>query len=120
MYIFEFDLRLDSNFYALFLFIFITQLVAQDIHSLEMSVAIGWQFQCANTTCLNFANVNASDIRECQLACLAQVQCQATSFQQTISSCQLFSNFSSQNNNLLVDVNTVAMVVLDGTRMSSG
>ena len=57
-----------------------------------MSIMTGWQFQCTNTTCLPFITVTTSSIRECQFTCLAQVQCQAASFQQTTSSCKLFAN----------------------------
>ncbi len=85
-----------------------------------MSIMTGWQFQCTNTTCLPFFTVTTSDIRECQLACLAQVQCQAASFQQTTSSCKLFANIQNQNGNMFADVDTITMIVMSETRMPPG
>jgi hypothetical protein len=85
-----------------------------------MSIMSGWQFQCTNTTCLPFVTVTTSDIRDCQLTCLAQVQCQAASFQQTTSSCKLFTNIQNQNGNMFADVETVTMIVMSETQMPLG
>ena len=85
-----------------------------------MSIMTGWEFQCANTTCLPFVTVPTSSTRDCQLTCLAQVQCQAASFQQTTSSCKLFANIQNQNDNLFADVETITMIVMSGTRMPPG
>ena len=104
----------------LLLFVLIGSLVAQDIRSLKMSIMTGWQFQCANTTCLPFVTVTEPSIRDCQITCLAQVQCQAASFQQTTSSCKLFVNIQNQNGNMFADVETVTMIVISGTRMPLG
>ncbi|CAF4220984.1 unnamed protein product, partial [Adineta steineri] len=42
-----------------------------------MSEMIGWQFECANTTCLPFITATVSNIRQCRINCFAQVQCKA-------------------------------------------
>jgi len=104
----------------LFLFIFIAQSVAQDTNSFLMSIMPGLQLQCATTTCLPFVAVTVSNIRACQMACLVQVQCQAASFQQSTSTCQLFTDIRNQNDNMLADVETVTMVVIYGTRVPPG
>jgi len=80
----------------------------------------GWQFQCANTTCLPFITVAALSLRSCQINCVAQVQCQAASFQQATSSCKLFANIQNQNGNMFADVETITMIVMSGTRMPPG
>jgi hypothetical protein len=85
-----------------------------------MSITAGWRFQCVNTTCTPFVNVGATSVHRCEIACLAQDQCQAASFQQATSTCQLFSNSLNQQNNLTVDVGTTTMMVISGTRMPSG
>ncbi len=104
----------------LFLFILITKSVAQDTRSFSMSIMTGWQFQCATTTCLPFVTVTVSRISECQTTCLAQVQCQAASFQQSTSNCELFTNIKNQDENMSADVETVTMIVISGTRMPPG
>ena len=100
--------------------ILFAHLVVQGIRSLVMTIMNGWKFQCANTTCLLIATVSASNIRNCQTACLAQAQCQAASFQQLTSSCKLLSNVPNQNNNMSADSAIVSMIVMSGTRVPSG
>jgi hypothetical protein len=102
------------------MFILIEQSVAQDMRSTVMSIMTGWQFQCATTTCLPFVTVTVSSVRRCQMACLAQVQCQAASFQQSTSTCELFTDISNQDENMSAHVETVTMIVIYGTRMPPG
>jgi hypothetical protein len=104
----------------LVLFILIAQSVAQDVRSVSMSIMTGWQFQCATTTCSPFVTVIVSNVRACQMACLAEVQCQAASFQQANSTCDLFTDISNQAENMSADVETVTMIVISGTRMPPG
>ena len=104
----------------LLVFALLGQLVAQDIRSVAMSQMNGWQLQCASTTCLPFATVTASDLRACQLKCLDQTQCQAASFLQSTSSCQLFSNIQTGNANMLARPDTVTVMVIDGSRIPHG
>jgi hypothetical protein len=85
-----------------------------------MSIMTGWQFQCVNTTCLPFVAATASSLRKCQITCLAQVQCQAASFQQATSNCKLFANIQNQIGNMFADVEIVTMIVMSGTRMPPG
>jgi hypothetical protein len=94
--------------------------VAEDIRSIKMSVMTGWEFECTDTTCLPFANVIASSVRECQILCLAQVQCQAASFQQSTSSCKLFATIPNQNGDMAVDVETTTMIVISQARTLLG
>jgi hypothetical protein len=104
----------------LLLFILTAQSVAQDTRSFRMSVMIGLQFACVNTSCIPFVTVTASSARVCQRFCLNQVQCQAASFQQSTSSCLLFTNTVNQNSNLLAHAETVSMIVISETRIPPG
>jgi hypothetical protein len=104
----------------LFLFILIAQLVAQDMRSTVMSIMTGWQFACATTTCLPFVTATVSSVRRCQMACLAQAECQAASFQQSNSTCELFTGIINQDGNMTPDVETVTMIVNYETRMPPG
>jgi len=104
----------------LFLFILIAKLVAQDIRSFSISIMTGWQFQCVTTTCLPFATITVSSIYDCRTACLAQVQCQAASFQQSTSNCELFTDMTNQDENMSAHVETVTMIVISGTRVPLG
>ncbi|CAF4076263.1 unnamed protein product, partial [Adineta steineri] len=82
-----------------------------------MSTEAGWEFQCSRTTCVPFATVTVSSIYNCQVACLAQVQCKAASFYQSSSNCELFADISNQIGNLSANIDTVTMIVIDGTRI---
>ncbi len=98
----------------------IVQLVAQDMRSIGMSKMVGWQYQCSTTSCLPFNTIIVPNIRRCQMACLAQSICQAASFNQLNSNCQLFNNIPNQNGNMLVDTNMVTMIAMPGTRIPPG
>ncbi len=102
------------------LYMIIVQLVAQDMRSVQMSKMVGWQFQCSTTSCLPFKTIIVSDIRRCQMACLAQSLCQAASFNQLNSKCELFTDIINQNGNMLADINTVTMMSRPGTRIPPG
>ncbi len=102
------------------LYMIIVQLVAQDMRSIGMSKMVGWQFQCSTTSCLPFKTIIVSDIRRCQMACLAESLCQAASFNQLNSNCQLFTDIINQNGNMLADINTVTMISRPGTRIPPG
>lgn len=91
-----------------------------DIRSFTMSIMTGWKFQCASITCLPFITIHVLNARSCQTSCLAQVQCQAASFEKSISSCELFANVWNQNNNVSADADTITMIVEAGTRMPLG
>ncbi|CAF1399629.1 unnamed protein product [Adineta steineri] len=98
------------------LFMIITQLTAQDIRSMEMYLMIDSKFQCANTTCLPFISIITSNIKNCQVACLAQSQCIAATFHRSTSDCELFDNMLNQNGNMLADVDATSMKINSGTR----
>ena len=51
------------------------------------------------------------------MACLAQDQCQAASFHQSTSTCQLFSNIPNEGGGLTANVGTKTMFVIFETRM---
>lgn len=104
----------------LFLIIFSEQVVTQNIRSFEMTVMDGWQFQCANTTCSPYFTTTTASILQCQVTCLGQTQCQAVSFRQSTSYCQLFTNGVNQSYNLEQIVATVTMIVISDTRTVSG
>ncbi|CAF4119470.1 unnamed protein product, partial [Adineta steineri] len=87
---------------------------------MRMSLIPDAKFQCANTTCLPFINVITSNIRNCQVACLAQSQCTAATFHRSTSNCELFDNMLNQNGTMLADVDATSMNVISGTRFPSG
>ena len=85
-----------------------------------MTIMAGWHFQCASTTCLPFVTLTASDVRQCQINCLNQIECQAASFQQSTYTCELFGYIPNQNSYISAYVDTVTMLVIDGTRIPPG
>ena len=101
-------------------FVLIVQSFVEGMRSLKMSVMVGRQFQCVNECCAPSVTVSVSNIRRCQMACLARDQCQVANYQQSTSTCQLFSNTLNQAGNLAIDVSTTTIFVILETRISSG
>ncbi|UJR34484.1 hypothetical protein I4U23_021892 [Adineta vaga] len=99
--------------------IFVIQSMTQNTRSFQMSIMNGWKFQCLNTTCLPTNTFIESNIRRCQRNCLDDIFCKAVSFSQLIFQCNLFYNIPNPNPNMLVDINTITMIVINGTRISS-
>ena len=85
-----------------------------------MSLNAGYQLQCVDTCCPPFDTFGASNIRRCQMACLARDHCQAASFHRSTSTCQLFSKILDQGGVLTADVDTTVMFVIYGTRIPFG
>ncbi|CAF4461047.1 unnamed protein product, partial [Adineta steineri] len=90
----------------------ITQAVEQDTRSVLMTVMNGLKFQCTNTTCTPFLNLNTRNVLTCQMACLAQTECKAATFHLLTSNCELFTNMSNQNVNMVADLDTVSMNII--------
>ncbi|CAF1527413.1 unnamed protein product [Adineta ricciae] len=82
-----------------------------------MTIMNGLEFQCANSSCLPFVTTTAPDILPCQIHCLRQSQCKATTFQETTCKCQLFNNIADQNSNLQANIQATTMIVISGTRI---
>lgn len=102
------------------LFVLLGQAFAQDVRSIMLSILDGWYLQCASTTCLPFATVTTADVFECQTDCLGDLRCTATTFQQSTSSCELFTGTTDQNDIVQTTVETVTMMVLSQTRIPAG
>ncbi|CAF0904454.1 unnamed protein product [Adineta steineri] len=103
-----------------FVFMIITQSVGEDTRSVLMSLMTGSKFQCANTTCLPFANIITSTIMKCQMACLAQIYCRAASFHQSTCNCELFADTSNEIPHMMTDIDITTMIVIAGTRSPPG
>ncbi|UJR12392.1 hypothetical protein I4U23_016569 [Adineta vaga] len=102
------------------LFIIVTQSLGEDMRSVRMSLMKGCKFQCINTTCLPFININSSTIIKCQMACLGQIYCRAASFYESTANCQLFADISNEIVNMLTDTGVVTAIVITGTRSPPG
>ncbi|CAF1483502.1 unnamed protein product, partial [Adineta steineri] len=89
----------------------------EDIRLFRMSKINGWQFQCANTTCLPFVTIVVSNMIKCQTNCLAQIHCRAVTFHKSISTCQLFDDIINQNSNMLANTDTISATVILQTRI---
>ncbi|CAF1187292.1 unnamed protein product [Adineta steineri] len=107
-------------FFLLLLLVFIKQSKTDDIRSFQVTLMNGWKFQCANTTCLPFTTIIVPDIQMCRITCLSDIHCKAASFHTLSTNCQLFADVSKQNENMLADINTITMILIDGTRIPAG
>ncbi|CAF3765391.1 unnamed protein product, partial [Adineta steineri] len=106
-----------QRIFSLFLIVFIRQSATEDIRLFRMSKINGWQFQCANTTCLPFVTIVVSNMIKCQTNCLAQIHCRAVTFHKSISTCQLFDDIINQNSNMLANTDTISATVILQTRI---
>ncbi|CAF1027973.1 unnamed protein product [Adineta ricciae] len=84
-----------------------------------MSITNDHQLQCSNTTCFPFLTFIALDILDCQIKCLTRTPCEAATFHKVTSNCELLANISQTIGNLSVNLNTVTMIVINGTRIPS-
>ncbi|CAF4166568.1 unnamed protein product [Adineta steineri] len=94
----------------------ITQAVPEDVRSVKMSLMNCFKFECANTTCLPFINITTQNSMKCQMYCLSQIHCRAASFHRSTSNCEVFTDMSNQNVNMVADMDTVSVNVISGTR----
>ncbi|CAF4178954.1 unnamed protein product, partial [Adineta steineri] len=106
-----------QRIFSLFLIVFIRQSATEDMRLFRMSKINGWQFQCANTTCLPFVSIVVSNMIKCQTNCLAQIHCRAVTFHKSISTCQLFNDIINQNSNMLANTDTISATVILQTRI---
>jgi hypothetical protein len=105
---------------VVFLITLAVKVIAQDKRSFRMSVMKGWQFQCANTTCLPYIVTILPNIRQCQTSCLAQMPCKAVTFHQSISTCKLFVDIPYQNGSMVTNTDTITMIAMPETRIPPG
>ena len=98
----------------------VSQSIVDPAPSFQMSVIKGGQFQCASAACPPSTVANVSNLCNCQMACLNQVLCQAASFQQSTSYCELFFYTPNQNQMILTSIDRIAMIIIPGTRVPSG
>ena len=112
---------ISSKRVSLLLFlVLMKQTIGEDIRSVQMCLFNNLTFQCAQTSCLSFANLTTTNIQRCQIACLIQVQCKAATYYQPASNCQLHDSTINQNGNMSYNGDSVTMVVISGTRFPSG
>ena len=105
----------------LLLSVLITQSSEQeDKRSVQMKIITGYRFQCATTTCLPFGTTTTSNIRKCQMTCLSEEHCRASSFHRDTFACELFTDILDQTSNMLADPDTTTILNILGTRNPPG
>ncbi len=104
----------------LLLFFLVTRSISQDIRSMLMSEIIDMKFECTSSNCSNPTNISMSSLIDCQFACLAYIRCRATTFDQSVSQCELFDDISIQYGYLLVKIGVVTMIAIDDGQSSNG
>ncbi|UJR34469.1 hypothetical protein I4U23_021876 [Adineta vaga] len=104
----------------LFFIVILEQSIGQNIRSFQMHIINEHLFQCITTTCLPYSNNIVSNIFQCQINCLSDIQCRAASFHQFNSTCQLFNNTTDNYNNLEIVIGSVTMIVISKTQITSG
>ena len=98
----------------------IEQSVTEMLRSFKMSIMKDRRFDCASTSCLPYSTIISSSVRHCRMTCLAQVECDAATCDQSNSVCQLFAGTLNQNLTLEASPGVTTMIVISGTRTAAG
>lgn len=109
-----------KHVYLLSLLVLMGQPLAQRMRSIEMSLFSGKQFQCGSTNCSSLITTTERNVRRCQMACLSARLCDAASFHQSTSACQLFSHLPNLSGDMLADPDAYSMRVHSDSRLSRG
>lgn len=90
--------------------------LAYDMRSLRLSIVDNYEFNCANTYCLPYFNSTEVNVRRCQIRCLADIQCRAAIYYRSMSTCKLFMYQMDPMTNMMMNMNSTALLVIGGTR----
>lgn len=82
----------------------------QDIRHFRLTRINNMKYQCTTTRCSSPRIVTVRDIRECQIACLADLTCRTITFDQTNIICEIFSTYPTQFGNMIPQTNTHTLI----------
>ena len=89
------------------------------MRSIQLSQMNNIKYECISVGCLPSTTVFTSDLRRCQMACLAMIQCRTASFYQSTNQCDLFTDIPDQYGSLLTAIGVVTFTATDSRRSFS-
>lgn len=106
-----------SSMLLLFIYTIIVQSMAQNMRSIKLSQMNNIKYECVSVGCLPSTTLFTPNLRRCQMACLAMIQCRTASFYQSTNQCDLFTDIPDEYGRLLVAVNVVTVTTTDSRRL---
>ncbi|CAF1358120.1 unnamed protein product [Adineta steineri] len=94
------------------LFLIIAQATPDDMRSICFSKIDDMNYQCISTGCLSFTNATVSNLRHCEMACLANINCRTATFDQSSNNCQLFENIPTEYGSMSSQAGVVTLVTI--------
>ena len=85
-----------------------------------ISLNVDLEFQYINLSSQPLSISTASNVKLCQMLCLAEDRCRTINFRQFTERCELFIDIPGSGGHLSTSVGTVFMAVIDSTRMLPG
>lgn len=92
---------------------------SQDIRTLTLSELIDTKYQCTSLGCSPSILSDASNLRDCQLSCIAATQCRTLTFDFTDAQCELFVDIPEEFGTLLSQSNVITMIASDSRESSA-
>ncbi|CAF1253184.1 unnamed protein product [Adineta ricciae] len=103
----------------LFLLLFITPLATQNIRTLKLSHLNNTLYTCSDPQCSPSTLVTVSNIRHCQMACLATIECRTVVFYHSNNQCQLFVDIATYMGSFSIQMDVETMIAIDNRKLSA-
>ena len=77
------------------------------------------KYECIDPGCSSSASVFASNLMDCQIACLSDAVCRTVTFEQFTKQCELFPDIPSQYGNMIAQTDVITMTAIDNRQLSA-
>ncbi len=104
---------------VLLLLTIIAQSASQNIRTLFLSKINDVQYQCVDPGCSSPTIITVANLRDCEIACLSNVNCRTATYDQSNSECGLFADIPSQYGNIVPQAGVVTLMAIDGRQLSA-
>jgi hypothetical protein len=91
----------------------------QDIRTITLFEISEKKYQCNSVGCSPSTLIYSSNLRGCQLSCLASPQCRTLSFDLNNNQCELFVDIPKEFGTLVSQVNVTTMIAIDNRESSA-
>ncbi len=104
---------------VLLLLTIIVQLASQNIRTLLLSKINDVQYQCVDPGCSSATSITVTNLRDCEIACLSNMNCRTATYDQSNSECGLFADIPSQYGTIVPQAGVVTLMAIDGRQLSA-
>ena len=99
--------------------LFITPLATQNVRTLKLSHLNNTLYTCSDPQCSPSILITVSNVRHCQIACLATTECRTVVFYQSNNQCQLFVDIATYMGTLSIQMGAETMIAIDNRKLSA-